>query len=187
MNDKDKWSAHLEYLKVAITLSTAILAVAAAIYSDATKIPNDASKWALLASVIFVLLTLVTSISGVIYLSNFLIRTVDATLDTGRARKITKSAGASFFCFLATGFCILLFFLMRSFGGGVSLPASAVDSVSALLRKQISDPADRLNFVRFEMKGSKYIVDYMINQGPTSFRASVDVTTGQVELIERKP
>ena len=34
MNDKDKWSAHLEYLKVAITLATAMLTVAAAIYSD---------------------------------------------------------------------------------------------------------------------------------------------------------
>lgn len=188
MNDKDKWSAHLEYLKVAITLSTAILTVAAAIYSDATKIPSDASKYILLTSAIFVFLTLVTSITGVIHLSNFLIRpTDDKALDTSRANRITRAAGASFFSFLATGVCIITFFLMRTISSGVTLPASAIDSVSSILKKQITDPAERLVFERFEVKGAKYVIDYTIAPGSTIVRASVDTGTGLIETIERRP
>jgi hypothetical protein len=62
MNDKDKYSAHLEYLKVAITISTALLAVAAAIFSDSSKMPVDASRYALLTSAGFVFVTLVDRI-----------------------------------------------------------------------------------------------------------------------------
>jgi hypothetical protein len=189
MNDKDKWSAHLEYLKVAITLSTAILAVAAAIYSDSAKIPGDASKYALLASAIFVFLTLVTSIMGVIYLSNYLIRATTDTADAQgkKARKITYAAGASFFSFLATGACILAFFLMRTFSSAVVPPARALENVATILKGQFSATGERLVFQRFEVKGSKYLVEYLVGQGPRTFRATLDANTGQVESIEGQP
>jgi hypothetical protein len=191
MNDQDKWSAHLEYLKVAITLSTAILVVAAAIYSDTSKIPTDASKYALLASAVFVFFTLVASIFGVIYLSNYLIRDPAAAQPHGGSR-ITIAAGLSFFSFLATGVCLLVFFLMRTFGGGPTLPAKmienkVIENVADMLKGQVSDPADRLNFQRFEVKGNRYEIDYVIGQGPGTFHAEVDAATGQVESIQRRP
>ncbi len=88
MSDQEKWSAHLEYLKVAITLSTAILAVSAGVFADSSKIPVDSSRIALLISALFVFLTLVFSIIGVIRLSNFYIRPIDRTVDVQSDKKL---------------------------------------------------------------------------------------------------
>ena len=51
MDEKDRWSIHVEYLKTAIALATALIAAGAAIYVDASKIPVDSSRYFLLAAV----------------------------------------------------------------------------------------------------------------------------------------
>jgi hypothetical protein len=115
MNDKDKYSAHLEYLKVAITISTALLAVAAAIFSDSSKMPVDASRYALLTSAGFVFVTLVSSIFAIVYLCNFLVRSDEQ--DTTGANKITRASGVSFFSIVLAGAVCSLFSLPEHLEG----------------------------------------------------------------------
>ena len=181
MNDKDRWSAHLEYLKVAITLATAILVAAAAIYSDSSKVPTDNSKYVLLISAIFVFATLVSSILAVIKLSNYLIRPDLNIVDRQQAAQITRRAGVSFFCLTATGFFILIFFAMRTFGGASIPPANAISEVTRTLSQQIDTQKESLRFNSFEAKGGKYLISYDVPQTATKFQATVDIYTGKIE------
>jgi hypothetical protein len=68
--ENERWSAHLEYLKVAVALSTATLAAAAAVYSDPSKIPTDGSKYVLFACAAAVLATLVMSVFAIVAVAN---------------------------------------------------------------------------------------------------------------------
>jgi hypothetical protein len=192
MNDKDKWSAHLEYLKVAITLATAMLTVAAAIYSDPSKIPTDNSKFALLVCAIFVFLTLVSSVTAVIHLSNYLIRPVDPAApdvadDRRRGSKITVAAGASFFCLVATGLCILVFFSWRTFSHEPTPPLVAIEAVTEILKGQIDSRTESLSLDSFEARGNEYLLDYTIVPGGNKFHSSFDPKAGRVESIKRQP
>ena len=194
MNDKDKWSGHLEYLKVAITLSSAILAVAATIYSDPQKIPPDVSKFFLLLSVIGVFATLVASIVSIIFLCNYLIRSVPADADQAaqeaqqRGRKITIAAGASFYLFIASGFFLLAFFALRSFsGGGITSPIQATETVSNILKGQISRPNANLVFDGLQLKNGHYQIDYTVMPDAVRFQAYASAATGQIEWIRRQP
>lgn len=192
MNDKDKWSAHLEYLKVAITLSTAILAVAAAIYSDPSKIPQDISKYMLLLSAICVFTTLVSSITAIIYLCNYLIRpnpdpANPANTDEARARKITKSAGVSFYSLIVAGFFILLFFAVRTFYTEATIPAfQAIETVSSILKGQINSQTESLILNSSELKGNDYILNYTVTPNNIKFQALVNVANGQIEWLKRQ-
>ena len=74
MTETDRWGAHLEYFKLSIALTTALIAAAAAIYFDFAKIPTDnISRFLLLASVVLFSITLVSSVWGVAALSNHLL------------------------------------------------------------------------------------------------------------------
>lgn len=192
MNDKDRWSAHLEYIKVAIALATAILAASAAIYSDTSKIPHDDSKYILLVCALFVFFTLVTSIVAVIYLCNYLIRPTDPNKpdpagDRQRGIKITQASGASFFCLVATGFCVIVFFVWRTFSNEPALPPTAIESVAEILKGQINSSAERLSLDSFETKGNRYLLDYTVVPGGKKFHVSFDPTTGLVESIKSQP
>jgi hypothetical protein len=173
-------------LKVAITLSTALLAVAAAIYSDPSKIPVGAAKYPLLISAVFVFITLVSSIIAIIYLCNFLIRSDLA--DTAGATKITRAAGASFFSILLAGLFVLIFFFIRTFGSTPIIPASqAVDAISTVLKSQINNQQQSLVLTELKEEAGSYTLSYSISPGPDKFQASVSTSTGQVEWIKRQP
>jgi hypothetical protein len=187
MNDKDKWSGHLEYLKAAITLATAILAVSAAVYSDATKIPTDYSKYFLLTAATFVFVTLVSSIIAVIHLCNFLIRPDDTQPDLERAAKITWYAGGSFFGLLLAGFFITLFFALRTFYGGVTPPPGAIEASTDVLQKQIDLQTEKLVLDEFMIKGTDYLIDYIVIPGNRKFHVVFDPTKGRIESIKRLP
>ena len=128
MNDKDKWSAHLEYLKTAITIAAVILAAASAIYSDPTKIPHDGAKYVLLLSAICVLVTLVSSVMGVIHLSNYLIRS-DPN-DNTRSTQVTMYSGGSFYGLISAGVFLTIFFGWRAIIGDGGIVATAtIDNI----------------------------------------------------------
>ena len=183
MNDKDKWSAHLEYLKVAITLSTAILAVAAAIYSDPTKIPAGTASYMLLLAAIFVFLTLVASILAIIFLCNYLIRATGA----GRPARITAASGISFFGLVAAGFFILLFFFVRTFTGGPMISAlQATETVSSVLKGRVT-PNESVVLDSIKHDGNEYVLDYSVMPSNAKYQASVSATDGHVEWIKRQP
>jgi hypothetical protein len=187
MNDKDKYSAHLEYLKVAITISTALLAVAAAIFSDSSKMPVDASRYALLTSAGFVFVTLVSSIFAIVYLCNFLVRSDEQ--DTTGANKITRASGVSFFSIVLAGAFVLVFFFARTLGGATAaVPASqAVDTVSNVLKTQMSNQQESLILTELRRESGSYILSYSIVPGSTKIQASVSASSGQVEWIKRQP
>ena|SRR5271155_1500967 len=73
MKETDFWSFHLEYLKIAIALSTAVIAAAAAIYVDETKIPTDFSKYWLFSSIALFALMLICSTASLGLLGNHMV------------------------------------------------------------------------------------------------------------------
>jgi hypothetical protein len=73
MDTHDRWGAHLEYFKLSIALTTALIAAAAAIYVDASKIPTDYSRYVLLGGVGMFALTFICSVWGVAILASYLV------------------------------------------------------------------------------------------------------------------
>jgi len=93
MTETDRWGAHLEYFKLSIALTTALIAAAAAIYFDFAKIPTDnISRFLLLASVVLFSITLVSSVWGVAALSNHLLHVPQDTPPTTTAQTATPTA-----------------------------------------------------------------------------------------------
>ncbi|WP_374306827.1 hypothetical protein [Methylocella sp.] len=70
MDEHERWSFHLEYLKVALTLATAVIAAAAAIYVDDAKIPGGPARYWLAAGVASFVLMLVASAASLGLLSS---------------------------------------------------------------------------------------------------------------------
>lgn len=115
MNDKDKWSAHLEFCKLVITLSTALLTATAIIYADNSRMPRGASRYILFICDLSLLATLGCSIMASIYLSNLLVHTddTDAAMRSHRANRVTIWAGSSFGFLMLSGVFLLSFFFCK--------------------------------------------------------------------------
>lgn len=144
MNEKDRWSIHVEYLKIAIALATALIAAGAAIYVDLAKIPTDVSRYFLLGGLGVFFLTLISSVWSLAFLGNHLIH-VDAAGDTHqtastdaaptlsepgpspgagsaaspgkrntRAKRAVRLANLSFFLLIAGAGLLLTFFAIRT-------------------------------------------------------------------------
>jgi uncharacterized membrane protein len=126
MEEKDRWSVHVEYLKLAIALATALIAAGAAIYVDASKIPTDDSRYLLLVGVGAFFITLLCSLYSIASLANHFLHLPRADVAeqpdqaqalaperTARAKRVTRWANASFI-FLGLGAAVL--------GGGLWHP-----------------------------------------------------------------
>lgn len=185
MQDHEKWSAHLEYLKVAITLATAIVAASAAMYLDDSKIPAGWVKYILLAAVVSASGMLLFSILGVIRLGNFL-TTKNGSNETELAKKVTRVSGISFFFSVATGAAFLLFVVVQTTSSRDIAPTAALQNVAAILKGQLKTD-ESLALQRLELKGGKYSVDFAVLPGPGAFHASLDAASGRIEAIERRP
>src|SRR5207253_2777673 len=109
MEEKDRWSIHIEYLKVAIALATALIAAGAAIYIDVSKIPTDYSRYILLAGVGVFFIMLASSVWAVASLANHFLHepragtappatgTPEATARSRRAERVVWWANQSFY------------------------------------------------------------------------------------------
>lgn len=115
MNDKDKWSAHLEFAKLVLALASALLTATAIIYADPTKIPRGASRYILLLCDASLLGTLIFSVLASIALSNLLVNSDDTDTDRRRQRaaRVTTFSGLAFYFLMASGAFLLIFFFCK--------------------------------------------------------------------------
>lgn len=147
MEEKDRWSIHVEYLKMAIALATALIAAGAAIYVDASKIPPDGSRYLLLAAVGIFFITLFCSVYSIASLANHFLHLPQAGVAesaaqaqalapqrTARANRVTRWASASFI-FLGLGAAVLgAFFGVRTFAAGTPLEQAVATANAASAR-----------------------------------------------------
>src|ERR1700722_19848378 len=106
MEEKDSWSILLEYLKLAIGLSTAIIAAAAAFYVDNSKIPTGQltvcgfaipARYLLLVGVAAFGLVLACALFTMGFLSNHFVKFPTAARSSAAAgaKSATASAAAA--------------------------------------------------------------------------------------------
>jgi hypothetical protein len=180
--ENNRWSAHLEYLKVAIALSTATLAVAAAVYSDPAKVPADSSKNVLFACAAAVLVTLIMSVFAIIAVAN---RVADKAPGVSTFW-ITCWSGLSFFALIVSGGLLLIFFGMRTLSV-VSGPQQAIDAGQAFVEKQAAKANETVALSSLEARADKYYLTFKIE--PTAKTADVvyDPKTSSVIFLSLKP
>lgn len=183
MKENDRWSVHLEYLKVAITLATAMLAAAAAVYSEPAKIPSDDSKYVLLGCAVAVLLTLIASVLAITAVAN---RVADKT-PTGPTTSITIMSGFSFFALVATGILLLIFFTWRTLSGGLTGPQQAIEVAQTLIEKQIAKPSEIVTLVSLEAKAEKFDLLFRIASGPKTVSVVFDPKTRSILSLFVQP
>jgi hypothetical protein len=134
MEEKDRWSIHIEYLKIAIALATALIAAGAAIYVDVSKIPTDHSRYILLGGIGVFFLTLITSVYSVASLGNHFLHEpragavapVAGTPEAAalaearnrRARRVVRWANFSFFALVLGAGLLGCFFTIRTLDAG---------------------------------------------------------------------
>ena len=190
MPETDRWSGHLEYLKVAVTLATATLAVAAAVYSDGDKIPRDNSKYALLASAGFVALALFASLLAFAALANRLAlmggaAPPDPAPGTGR---ITRTCGASFIFLGLAGFCLGVFFWMRTFSDEpVNAPLQAIEASQSLVTKKSKQPGELVTLSKFETAADKFNLTFKLTPGSKTVLVVFDPKTKSVVSLSEQP
>ena len=114
-SEKDKWSAHLEFCKLIITLATALLTATAVIYADSSKVPRGTSRYILLFCDVSLIATLGCSIMASIYLSNLLLYSDDPDVQAlaRRGAKVTKWAGSAFGFLMLSGLFLVVFFFCK--------------------------------------------------------------------------
>lgn len=104
MEEKDSWSILVEYLKVAIALSAAIIAAAAAIYVDNAKIPSGSvefpwfelpTRYFLFGGILCFFLVLLTSVLTLGFLSNHFLKSPSKTVSSIAASVLSAKAAAA--------------------------------------------------------------------------------------------
>jgi hypothetical protein len=104
MEEKDRWSVIIEYLKLEIALSTAVIAAAATIYGDSSKIPGGSAnfwlfdvsnRYLLFTAVIGFFLTLLASVSALICFSNHFVAFPSGAASSALASRYSAEASAS--------------------------------------------------------------------------------------------
>jgi lysylphosphatidylglycerol synthetase-like protein (DUF2156 family) len=186
MNESERWSIHLEYLKVAIALATGILTAAAAVYWDAAKVPGDASRWVLLASAFAVLVTLVYSVLALIALANRVALSGVTGATPPPTEPITRRSGVSFFALIATGLFLFVFFAWRTILGGTPGPQQAIEATQPIVERQYSKAGGPVTLASLETKGDR--IHLVFKVGPAGTATAVyDSRTGKVVALAGPP
>ena len=184
MNEKDKWSVHVEYLKLAIALSTALIAAGAAIYTDAAKVPTDWSRFVFLAAAVTVFLTLLCSLLSTAALSNHMIHTAGSPPTPGsataaqanlRARRVIVYANLSFLSLALSVAFLGGFFAIKTFEPDGTLFDRALSAAMAAGSRHINLTAgETLALGSFGRQGSDYIIAFKIIPTPESVWVQTD-------------
>lgn len=118
-SEKDRWSVLLEFLKVAIAISSAIIGASVVIYIDPNRRPVGVSKYVLIIELLLVLMTLIFSIRAIVLMSNIVLNADH--LPTAEKEKIggkvKRAATTSYVGILFFAMVLLVFVLLNmSFG-----------------------------------------------------------------------
>lgn len=176
MEVHDRWGAHLEYFKLSIALTTALIAAAAAIYVDDSKIPTDDSRFLLLSGVGLFVVTLICSIIGVARLGNHLINfpadlatasQTERDNATTRSRKVTWWANKSFFFLLASAVVLGAFFGFRTFQIGKASYERAI-AIATSVNGALLDASknETAHLKSLDLQADNYQMTFQINPGP---------------------
>jgi hypothetical protein len=201
MEEKDRWAIHVEYLKVAIALATALIAAAAAIYVDASKIPTDCSRYFLLAGVGAFVLTLFCSVYSVATLASHFINlpragVVEPAADaaegialrearTRRANRVVGWASGSF-VFLFLGAALLaVFFGIRTFDAGSTFDRAiaTANAASAKLIDPNKGESEKLKSV--EAQTDTYRLTYEVSPGGANIIVITDWLGTNMKSVAR--
>jgi hypothetical protein len=206
VNEKDRWSVHLEYLKIAIALATALIGAGAAIYVDASKIPIDNSRYVLLAGVGVFFVTLIGSVLSIAYLGNHLIyapRTpaatptgapgsAPATTPTGApgstyARHAVWFANFSFYSLIAGAGLLGCFFAIRTFAGGGTSFERAIATGNVANRSIVdATKGESATLKSVEVQGDSYRLVFQISPGGGSITILTDSLGANVKSATRQ-
>jgi hypothetical protein len=186
MEENDRWSAHVEYLKLAIALATALIAAAAAIYVDTTKIPTDNSRYLLLFAISMFFLTLITSLWSLACLGTHL-RQAGATGATDdAANAATTLANASFILLAISTGVLGVFFGLRTVSGAPSFERSIATAETA--KKPLIDVAkgETASLKSLELQGQNYQMVFQVNPGPSTITVITDASGANLQSAKRQ-
>jgi hypothetical protein len=207
VDEKDRCSIHVEYLKIAIALATALIAAGAAIYVDPTKIPTDQSRYFLLAGVSVFFFTLISSVLSIACLGNHLVHTprenaaevpaapaapaptaIPAPKDRNRrARGAVLWANLSFFSLVIGAGLLGCFFAIRTFdAGGVSFERSI--ATAKVVSRYLTDATkgESAIFKSIELQGDSYRLVFQITPGTGSVTILTDALGVNVKSAARQ-
>lgn len=198
MEEKDRWSVHLEYLKMAIALATALIGAGAAIYVDSTKIPSDNSRYLLLTGIGVFSVTLFCSVYSIACLANHFLHlpragNPDPAADaarlnaerTTRASSVVWWASASFI-FLGLGVAVLgVFFGVRTFTAGTPFDqaVTTANAASARLIDSKNGESEKLRSV--EVQTDMFRVTYDVHPGGGSIIVITDSSGANLKSATR--
>ena len=186
MQENDRWGFHLEYLKIAIALSTALIAAAAAIYVDNSKIPADQSRYLLAAGVGVFFLMLIVSVVSLSYLANHLIHFPATGTPANQYRWWAVFwANASFGCLIVGALLLGGFFGLRTWNAG----GPAFERAIAIARRGLDlDPAKNEAAVlkTIDLQGDRYVLTFVIAPGGGTATVTTDAGGSRLEQV-RKP
>lgn len=171
MDEKDRWSVHVEYLKLAIALATALIAAAAAIYVDDTKIPSDVSRYFLIGGIAVFFVTLICSVWSLASLGNLLIHVPrqDATPATPainpHARRAVLLANLSFVCLVGGVGLLVTFFLLRTFNAGGASFERAL-ATAKIANRDLTAKGEAVSLKSIEFVGNEFQLIFQITPGP---------------------
>ncbi len=206
MNEKDRWSVHVEYLKLAIALSTALIAAGAAIYVDPMKIPPDWSRYIFLAAAGAIFLTLIFSLLSTAALSNHFIHspiappatattagaaapaiaTPPATPTSARAKRAVKYANWSFFALAASVACLAGFFATRTLLlGGPSFERAVNSGATASAKLVNSAKGESTSLTSVELRGDSYVLVFRVIPTSETITVHMDVQGGIIKSAQR--
>jgi hypothetical protein len=110
-SEKDRWSVLLEYLKIVIAISSAVITASVVIYTDPSKRPTGPSKYVLLAGLITILITLVSSILAIARMSNIVLNADYSSMDEKQSsgKQIRTLSTISYFSIIFFAVLLIIF------------------------------------------------------------------------------
>jgi hypothetical protein len=212
MEENERWSIHLEYLKLAIALATALIAAAAAIYVDGAKIPVDDSRFILLGAIALFALMLVSSVWSIGKLGNHLIHfgraaagattapasptvtpvtpatpTVTSTPDNRRAKSAVQAANVSFGCLVLGAFLLVAFFTVRT----LSIPVNSFDHALQTATRAANTLVDKakgesLSLKSVDGQSAKWVLDFSIPPSGQTIIVETDAAGDKILAARRQ-
>jgi hypothetical protein len=165
MEENDRWGLHVEYLKLAIGLSTAVIAAAAAIYVDDTKIPSDNTRYLLLAGIVSFAFVLLASVCALGKLSNYIAYFPAAggatAADTKKAWWAVFCANTSFVLLVASAGVFGLYFGIRTLDAGGPAFERAIATGKKSLDLDLTK-GETAALKSIELQGDKYVMTFLI-------------------------
>ena len=173
-----------------------MIAAAAAIYVDSSKIPLDYSRFVLLAGVAIFFVTLISSVLGVAFLGNHLLHFVNqpatGTLTDAqrnamdrRSRRIVRSANWSFGSLLTASAALGIFFGIRT----IQEPQTSFEraiATAGIANQSLVNKSETATLKTIDLQGQKYQLVFQISPGPGTTTIVTDATGEKLTSAHRQ-